>query len=134
MEFTECKVTKKIIIIYHSLEKINKKDKSSPNTYAVPLQIPTKSLASPIFCPFLWTVLNRTWSEGEADLERIYNGTTTVLQRNCIKRKPEHFSRLFIVFQAYRKPEINACRYVIETVSRLYFIPVLCITASLSLF
>ena len=68
----------------------------------------------------------RIRSEGETDLERRNNGTAS-------KGKPEHFSRLFVVFQAYRKPEFYACCYVIETVSRLYVSSVLCVIASLSL-
>ena len=55
------------------------------------MQVPTKSLASPIFSPFLGTDLNRTWSEGEADLERIYNGSITDLQRRHGKRRPSDF-------------------------------------------
>ena len=68
------------------------------------------SILPPLQVPFYSHSKERTWNGLEAKVKRTWNGITTESQRThdgtASEGLPEHFSRLYIVFQAYRKPEI----------------------------
>ena len=83
------------------------------------------------------TDLERTWNGLEAKEKRTWNGITTESQRThdgtASEGLPEHFSRLYIVFQAYRKPEIMLVVMLLRLAATCTIFSILCVIALLSL-
>ena len=68
--------------------------------------------SSSLFWDGIWNGLGTDLKRRRSGLgtvsQRNHNGLTTDSRRNCIGGITRAFSRIFIVFQAYRKPQINA--------------------------
>ena len=75
--------------------------------------LPSASLLPPLQVPFFTHSKERTWNGLEAKEKRTWNGGTTDLQRNCIKRKSQaffaSFRRFSSILNKVNQPGINAC-------------------------
>ena len=84
------------------------------------------SILPPLQVPFYSHSKARTWNGITAESQWTHDGTAS-------EGLPEHFSRLYIVFQAYRKPEIMLVVMLLR-LSAAYTLPCnYMLTASLSL-